>query len=435
MAGAFRFAYNPPTVRYGLESVAHLDSELARLDCTRALVVCGQTVGERPAVLDPVRDGLGNRCAGVFAETTPAKRLATAVACAERMDECDADAVVALGGGSSIDVARVAAAVAASEHPPRALGDQLAATGTLAVPDETAPVLAVPTTLAGASLSALAGISASPESGLVSVPAGGGVGNEQLMPAVAVYDPVLVAETPRDVLAGSAMNGLSKGIETLYASTRSPVTDATASRGLELLAGALPVLGPDRTVDGDTAELVRDPELQTVVQGLVLVQYGVSRPDGTTFSLLHALGHALRVHSRDSQTGTGVQLGRAHAVVAPAALSWLFEQGEGRRDLLARALGAETATPAAGVVERMRELRSALGLPARLRAVAGIDRDMLDDIATTAADSFLGATGAPGPAPESTPRVTAGVWRGTPHPPPELDVSASALRSVLGTAW
>lgn len=434
MTGAFRFAYNPPTVRYGLESVAHLDSELARLDCTRALVVCGQTVGDRPAVLDPVRDGLGDRCVGVFAETTPAKRLATAVACAQRMDECDADAVVALGGGSSIDIARVAGAVAASEHPPRALGDQLAATGTLSVPDETAPVLAVPTTLAGASLSALAGVSADPASGLVSAPAGGGVGKKQLMPAVAVYDPVLVAETPRAVLAGSAMNGLSKGIETLYASTRNPVTDATASRGLELLADALPALGPDRAADGEAAELVRDPDLLTVVRGLVLVQYGVSRPDGTTFSLLHALGHALRVHS-DPQTGAGVQLGRAHAVVAPAALSWLFEQTDGRRDLLARALDVETAAPAAGVVERVRDLRTVLGLPARLRAVPGIDRDVLDDVATTAADSFLGAAGAPGPAPESTPRATAGVWRGTPHPPPELEVSASALRDILETAW
>jgi alcohol dehydrogenase class IV len=435
MSGAFRFAYNPPTIRCGPGSVAHLDTELARVDCTRPLVVCGQTVGERPAVLDPVRDGLGTRCAGVFAETTPAKRLATAVACAERMDECDADGIVALGSGSSIDVARVAGVVAASEHSPAALGDQLAATGTLSVPDETVPIVAVPTTLAGASLSALAGVSATPDAGPVSAPAGGGVGAAQLMPAAAVYDPVLVAETPRDVLAGSAMNGLSKGIETLYASTRTPVTDATASRGLELLADSLPTLGPNRTADGESEASERDPNLGGVVQGLVLVQYGASRPDGTTFSVLHALGHALRVHSRDRQTGAGVQLGRAHAAVAPAALSWLFEQVDGRRDLLARALGAETAAPARGVVERVRELRCALGLPERLRALAGLDRDVLEDVATTAADSFLGTSGAPGPAPDSTPRATVGGWRGTPHPPPELDVSAPALRAVLETAW
>ena len=45
------------------------------------------------------------------------------------------------------------------------------------------------------------------------------------------------------MLAGSAMNGFDKGLETLYATNATPVTDATATRGVGLLAGGLRDLG------------------------------------------------------------------------------------------------------------------------------------------------------------------------------------------------
>ncbi|MDR9430636.1 MAG: hypothetical protein RI568_08055, partial [Natronomonas sp.] len=51
----------------------------ARHSWERALVVCCSTVGSMPAVMDPIRDGLGDRLAGVFDETTPEKCPGTAV--------------------------------------------------------------------------------------------------------------------------------------------------------------------------------------------------------------------------------------------------------------------------------------------------------------------------------------------------------------------
>lgn len=422
----FRFAYDPPVIRYGAGSVRDLASEIGDLDRTRGLVVTGRTTGGDPDVMDPVRRGLGDRLAGIFAETTADKRLSTAVRCAERVRDTDADVLVAVGGGSSIDLARVASVVAGSEHSSEELGSQLAATGTLPVPDDPLPVVAVPTTLAGAGLSMLAGVTADPASGLVSEPAGGGVGDPRLMATLAVYDPQLVAETPRAVLAGSAINGFSKGVEALYASTRTPITDATASRGLGLLAEGLPALGspPDAG------------ELAPVIRGVLLVGYGTSRPSGTAFSILHAIGHALRVHA-------DIQLGVAHAAVAPEALAWLFESVDGRRELLADALdvtdggaGDPETDPADAVADRVSELRDAIGLPARLRDIDGVDRGVLDDAAATAAEGFIRANDAPdadrGPR-ES--RATAHGWSGTPHPPPGLTVSTAAVRDVLEAAW
>jgi alcohol dehydrogenase len=397
----FRFAYDPGVIRHGRGCVADLAAELAALDCERALVVCGRTVGSTPAVIEPIREGLGDRLAGVFDETTPEKRVSTAVEGAQRMAELGADALVAVGGGSSLDIAKAISAVAASAAPPANVAAQFGASGTLPVPEgDLPPIAAVPTTLAGADLSILAGLTAHPDSDPVDEPVEGGVGDPRLMPAALFYDPALVETTPREILAASAMNGFNKGVETLYAANATPITDGTAIRGLSLLSDALPTLSgdPDSWATGD------------VLGGIVLVQYGISRPGGTTLSLLHAFGHGLTANS-------DIQQGAAHAIVTPHALRYLFEGADGRRELLADAFGidaAERSSDAVGeaIVEEVTAVRDSLDLPTRLREVEDLSREDLDAVAAdTAADSLMG------------------------NCPPGLDPTAEELRNVLDAAW
>ena len=394
----FRFDYESPVLRFGTGSARDLGDELATQDLESALVVTGSTVGDTPAVMDPVEAGLGGRLAGVFAETTPDKRLATAFDAADRLAETGADAFVAVGGGSSIDVAKVASVLAAADESQEAVFDAFAETGTIPFPDgDLPPVVAVPTTLAGADVSQVAGITAGPDSGFVDEVSGGGVGDRRLMPAAVVADPALAATTPASVLAGSAMNGFDKGVETLYAANATPVTDATASRGLGLLAGGLRELGET----GPTPET-----LEPVLEGLLLVQYGISRPDGSTLSLIHAFGHGL------TRTGT-LQQGVAHAVVAPHVLEYLFDEVDGRSDLLADALGAaEADDPAAAVVREAEAVRDALGLPSRLRDVDGPEpADFPAAAEATVADAFVA------------------------NAPPALEFTAEDAEAVLDAAW
>ncbi|MHB9285882.1 iron-containing alcohol dehydrogenase family protein [Halobacteriales archaeon Cl-PHB] len=392
----FRFEYDPPTVRFGPGSAADLGDELQRLGADRALVVCGRTVGDTPAVMDPVREGLGERLAGIFAETTPAKRLSTAIAGAERFEAADADAIVAVGGGSSLDVATVTRAILADDRPADEIGQEFAETGTVSVADDLPPLVVVPTTLAGADLSQVAGLAADPEGGLVESPVSGGVSDPALMPSAAVYDPVLAATTPVAVLAGSAMNGFDKGIETVYAGNATPITDATAADGLGLLAEHLPRL---------EAEGATPAVLEPILEGIVLVQYGISRPQGSTLSVIHAFGHGLTWR-------TDLQQGVAHGVVAPHVLRYLFENVDGRRDLLAEALDVEAADPADGVVDAVTAVRDGLGLPRRLRDVDGHDPEDFDAVAEYVLDDAF-----------------------MQNAPPALDPSADDLRAVLDAAW
>ncbi|MXR19941.1 iron-containing alcohol dehydrogenase family protein [Halobacterium bonnevillei] len=372
----FRFDYDPAVLRYGQGTVADLDAELAEHGVDRALVVCGSTVGSTPAVIDPVTDGLGDALAGVFDETTPEKRLSTALDARAAYRDNDADAIVALGGGSSIDVAKAVSVLVAGDHDPEAAGRDLADTHTLPIPDaDLPPIFAVPTTLAGADLSNVAGLSALPDSGLVDRPTSGGISDRRLMPAAVVSDPELVATTPRTVLVGSAMNGFDKGIETLYAANATPVTDATALRGIGLMADGLRGLGRG-DVDVET--------LEPVLEGLLLVQYGISRPGETTLSIIHSFGHGLT-------RGYEVQQGTAHAIVAPHVLRYLFAEVDGRRALLADALGvADASDPAEAVVDAVADVRDALGLPDSLADVAGPEPGEFSSVAKSVVkDPFM----------------------------------------------
>jgi alcohol dehydrogenase len=399
----FRFEYRPGTIRYGERAVTGLGAELDRIGAERALVVCGRTVGSTPAVMDPVREGLGDRLVGVFDRTTPEKSIGTAVAAAERAGELDADALVGVGGGSSLDVAKVAAAVG-PDRDGDAVVEAFVETGAVGVADDPLSVVAVPTTLAGADLSSLAGITAPPDlvaevdpdrSGGVH----GGVGDERLFPRALAYDPELFRSTPEGVLAASAMNGFDKAVETPYARTGTPVTDATAARALRLLGRGLPALGRGER---------DDRTMYDAVVGTVLAQYGAARPDGSTLSLIHAFGHAL---SRPYD----LQQGAAHGIAAPHALRYLFERADARRRLIAEGLGIDAEgmdddAVAEAVVDRVVAVRDALGLPARLRAVEGVEREHLPRIAEAVVADGLTPNAPVDPTPEGIEGVLEAAW-------------------------
>jgi alcohol dehydrogenase len=397
----FEFAYRPGAIACYPGCVTDLGSACERHGWERALVVCGTTVGSTPAVMDPVREGLGDRLTGVFDETTPEKYLGTAVEGVRRARAVDADVLVAVGGGSSLDVAKVMATLTTHDDP-EGVGERAIDEASLALAaDEPLPIVAVPTTLAGADLSTVAGVTFAHGPDAADPPSGG-VGDARLMPAAIRYDADLFRTTPTSVLTASAMNGFDKGVEALYTRNSTPVTDGTAARGLRLLRAGLPTLREDHDTDPD--------RLDDVLAGIVCVQYGVSEPGASKLSIIHAFGHGF---SRNTEAHQGV----VHGIVAPHVLRYLFEAVDGRRDLLAEALGvavdgADADATAEAVVDAVADVRDDLGLPTRLRTIDGLARSDLDGVAERIVDDPLMAT------------VPAG-----------LDPTVADVRDVLDAAW
>jgi alcohol dehydrogenase len=400
---SFEFEYSPGKIACGPGCVGEIGVELERRGVERALIVCGSTVGSTPAVVDPVRKGVGDRLVDVFAETTPEKRLATAVDGARLARRADVGALVALGGGSSLDVAKVIAALASHDRPPEDVAAESVEERSVPVASggDPVPIVAVPTTLAGADLSVVGGVTLALDPEADGEAPYGSVSDRRLMPAALFYDPELFATTPKGVLTASAMNGFDKGVEALYTRNATPITDGTAMRGLRLLRSGLPALADDP---------IDDERLMEALAGTVLVQYGVSTPGSYKLSLVHAFGHGF---SRDYD----VHQGTIHGIVAPHVLRYLFENAYARRDLLAEALGVRTEGEgdeelAEAVIDAVTAVRDSLGLPARLRSVDSLDRDDLTDVAAAIEDDGLVAT-----APEG------------------LDPTAEEIEAVLRRAW
>jgi len=400
----FSFAYDPGELRCGRGCVADLGSLLADRGLDDALVVTGANVGANSAVMDPVLAGLGDRLAAVFDETTPEKPLATGLEAARMVRDADVDALVAVGSGSSLDVAKVASALS-SHDDPEAGAQRALESGTVPVAADGAPtpIVAVPTTFAGADLSVIAGVSLTldPESRPADAVPSGSVSDRRLMPTALVYDLALFETTPRGVRCASAMNGFDKAVECLYSPHRTPITDGTAMRALSLMQSGFETL-PEQPME--------EEQLYDAVAGVVLAQYGISTPGTYRASIIHAFGHGF---SKDYD----VHQGTIHGIVAPHVLRYVFDQVHGRRDLLASALGVadDAGTDqelADRVVTAVRSVREDLELPSRLRDVDGLDRDDLPAIAATIREDSLMA-------------VT----------PAGLDPSADDIESVLQDAW
>lgn len=352
---AFDHPYSPADVHFGRGAVARLGDLLGEHGIERALVVTGGTVAANEELMGPLRAGLGDRLAGVFDGTTPEKTLSQAYAGLARLRETDADGLVGVGGGSSLDVTTAIGLLAATPEDRETVAAR-AAEGSLELPAgaEPVPTAVVPTTFAGAELST---------GGSVGTPAGrAGMGDRRLMPTLALYDPALVETTPRSVLRGSAMNGFDKGIEVVYGRAASPLTDATAVRGLDHLRRGLVGAGDDPAAT------------EHATLGALLVGYGLSTGGPSKLGPIHAFGHGL-------SRGWPLQQGVAHAVVAPRVVDAALAAATDDRPLAELATGLGVAADRASVVAAVRELRDALDLPTRLRDTDGPARDELDDVA------------------------------------------------------
>ena len=289
-------------VRWGLDA---LPGVLRELGIERPLLVAGERWDGQE---------LGIESAGRWTEV-PSERVAEAV-------EAAGDGVVALGGGSAIDLGKAISAEAG------------------------VPVVSVPTTYAGAEWTTFFGIR-SPDRRMK----GGGSG---AVLGAAVYEPELTLSLPRAESVGTALNALAHSAEALYVQGHNPDADEHALRGAELIGEWLP-----RVVDAPT-------ELEGRTKLLEGAMHAGAALGGSMLALGHAMAQALG-------GAYGLPHGAMNAIVLPPALRFNQEVNPEAVARFGRALG--TDDPAARVEELAR-----LGGFERLRDF-GIPEDELTDVA------------------------------------------------------
>jgi maleylacetate reductase len=260
------------------------------------------------------------------------------------------DGVVALGGGSAIDLGK---AISAQR-------DVL--------------LLSIPTTYAGAEWTPYFGIRA-PDRTMRGGGAAARLGG-------VVYEPELTLSLPRAETVGTAMNALAHCAEALYVQGHNPEADDHAVTGARLIARHLPrvVAAP-----GDTSER------RALLEGAMHAGMALR---GSMLGVGHAIAQAL-----------GGRFGLAHgalnAVVLPAALRFNLEVAPDAISRLGVALGGDA-------IARVHEL-AGLGGFERLRDL-GVPEAELADVADAAA-ARAGAKANPRPvAPADVERMLREVW-------------------------
>jgi alcohol dehydrogenase class IV len=345
----------PTRVVFGPGAARETGSEAKRLGVKKALVVTDKGV-VATGLVSPVEESL--RKAGIEVATfagvdpNPVEKNVTEGVVAYR--ESRAEIIVAIGGGSPLDVGKV---IRLKAHPgvhERPLVDYDDATGGDAfVTPNVPPMLALPTTAGTGSEVGRSGVVTLDANHRKTV-----IFSPHLMPSAAILDPELTLTMPARTTAATGFDALTHCLEAYVSLGDHPLADAIALGGLSLVATNLA-----RVVSHPSDIEARGAMMKAAMMGAVAFQKGL----GACHSLAHPLSNLCGLHH-----------GLANALCLPAVVEWNAAAAEARLREAARALGAGSSS--AALATRLRELRREIGLPESLRA-AGVKPEQLGALA------------------------------------------------------
>lgn len=351
-----RLAFDGPALEFGDGVAADVGDQLDRRGWDRALLVTDPGVAEA-GVLETVTDGLAIDTTRYDATTEPSTGDFA------ELPEGPFDGVLAVGGGSVLDTAKVAALLLAQGGEP---ADYL---GEGAVPGPVRPVVAVPTTSG-------TGSQATQTAVVTHDGVKRGISDEALRPSLAVVDPTLTIRLPASVTATSGFDAFVHALESLTARDyrwvpdrpiayqgANPVSRALSRRALSLVTSSL-----ERAVhDGADRDARRRMSLGAHLAGQAFSVAGLGA--------VHALASAV-----------GGMTGRTHGECLAASIRPGLEYNRPvRREAyaaLARSLGiadggATEATDA--LIAECVRLADAVGLPTDM-ADLGLDSGDIDEL-------------------------------------------------------
>jgi maleylacetate reductase len=285
-------------------------------------------VGTPVIVASPRWDGLelppGN---GARWREVPSDRIADAAARA-----AGADGVLAVGGGSAIDLGKAVSAAAGL------------------------PLVSVPTTYSGAEWTSYFGVR---DSGRHM--RGGGAGAR---PAAIVYAPELTLDLPRDTTVGTALNALAHCAEALYADGHNPAADEEAIAGARLISESLPRVVEAPRDSAARADLLRG------------ASHGGAALAGSMLALAHAMAQAVGGRY-------GLPHGTLNGICLPPVLRFNASFAPDAVRRFGEAIGSDD--PAARVERLSRLGFPGTSRPPRLRDLAVPEHD-LPELAASAAE-------------------------------------------------
>ena len=356
---AFTFSV-PQEIIFGSGSLNRLPELLKKQNAARVLLISGPHLNKM-GVVGRLRDSIvsaGAACE-TFTDVEANPSMETVEKAAAAYRAFGADAIVAIGGGSPMDVAKAVGVVVT-------YGGSIAQyEGVGTVPGPIVPLIAIPTTAGtGSEVTTFSVITDHSRNYKLTV------GSQYLIPRCALLDPELLTTTPAGVAAACGMDALVHALEAYLSRAASPFSDAMAEKALALIGRSLRAFVADRA----NLEAASDMLAGSLFAGIAFSWARL----GNVHAMAHPLGGFFNVPH-----------GLANAILLPVVVDYnAIADHDGKYETIYRAVAASPKAEFSQemLADELRRLAARIGIPATLAEV-GVDAAKIPEMAADAMKS------------------------------------------------
>ncbi len=357
---AFNFKV-PQDIQFGMGSLSKLPEILAENHSDHVMLVSDRGL-EKIGVVKRVQDII--EAAGIafdaYLDVVPNPTVEVVNEATQLYKDCGATSLVALGGGSPMDVAKAVGILA------RYGGKITDYEGNHKVPGPIEPIIAIPTTAGtGSEVTASAVITDTSRNYKLSV------FSYENIPKYAILDPTLIMSAPASIAASCGVDALIHAIEAYISRNATPFSDAMAEKAMELIGAHLRRFVANRQDEEAACAMM----LGSTFAGMSFAWARLGN--------VHAMSHPVSAYFN-------VPHGVANSILLPNVMEFNALADHGRYEVIYNYIkeGTEPAidfTPDM-LVEELRHLNAQLGIPSGL-AAAGVTADKIPAMADDAIKS------------------------------------------------
>lgn len=350
----------PQEIICGNDSILKLPEILRKQQLKKVMVISGPNLNKM-GVVKKITDILNREGIGfaTFVEIEANPSVETVDQATKAFLASKADSIIALGGGSPIDVAKAVGVLA------KYGGSITEYEGADKVPGAIIPMIVIPTTAGtGSEVTAFSVITDRKRNYKLTV------FSYELIPAYAILDPSLVMTSPAKTAAACGIDALVHAIEAYLSKAASPFSDAMAEKAMEMIGKNIRLFVADRQ---------NEKAAENMLYGSMFAGIAFA---WARLGNVHAMAHPLGGYF-------DVPHGVANAILLPVVLEYNALADDGRYEKIYNYIkndnGADNFVPEILVAE-IRKLTQALGIPENLTAV-GVTKDLIPAMAIDAMKS------------------------------------------------
>ncbi len=343
----------------GAGSINQIPEQMKKLNCSKALIISGPNVKKTGVVkqISDIIENAGLDCVD-FCDTSDGPCVEVCEKGAKTYKDFGADGIIALGGGSPMDIAKAVGVLA------NLGGSVTDYEGAEKFSGDIPPLIAIPTTAGtGSEVTAFSVISDHSRNYKLTI------FSYKLVPKCAILDPNLILSLPASIAAATGMDALVHAIEAYLSKAASPFSDAMAEKGMELIGKSIRSFVADRS----NISAAEDMLVGSMFAGIAFTWARLGN--------VHAMSHPLEAYFK-------IPHGKANAILLPTILDYnaLADDGRYRKIYNYISLQKTHRFDCTMLSDEIRKLNSALDIPKNLTD-AGVTEDKISIMAVDAMKS------------------------------------------------